>query len=52
MAEADREAETVLTASFDFEEIRKKRDWFSLFRDRRPEMYDVLWTLDGRVSQK
>ena len=52
VAEADREAETVLTASFDFEEIRKSRDWFSLFRDRRPEMYDVLLTLDGRFSQK
>ena len=52
VAEADREEETVLTVSFDFEEIRKRRDWFSLFRDRRPEMYDVLLTLDGRVSQK
>ncbi|MCF8070616.1 MAG: N-carbamoylputrescine amidase [Desulfobacterales bacterium] len=52
VVEADREEETVLTASFDFEEIRKRRTWFTLFRDRRPEMYDVLMTLDGRVAQK
>ena len=52
VVEADREKETVLTASFDFEEIQKKRNGFSLFRDRRPEMYDVLLTLDGRVSKK
>ncbi len=50
VAEADRKEETVLTVSFDFEEIRKRRNGFSLFRDRRPEMYDVLLTLDGRVS--
>jgi N-carbamoylputrescine amidase len=52
VAEADREEETVLTVAFDFEEIRKRRSWFSLFRDRRPEMYDVLLTLDGRMSHK
>ncbi|OQY02561.1 MAG: N-carbamoylputrescine amidase [Desulfobacteraceae bacterium 4572_123] len=52
VAEADRREETVLTASFDFEEIQKQRDWFALFRDRRPEMYDVLLTLDGRMSNK
>ncbi len=52
VAEADREEETVLSVSFNFEEIRKNRNLFSLFRDRRPEMYDVLSTLDGRMSQK
>ena len=52
VAEADREEETVLTALFDFEKIRKRRNGFSLFRDRRPDMYDVLLTLDGRLSQK
>jgi len=50
VAEADREEETILMASFDFEELRKKRKLMTLFRDRRPEMYDVLLTLDGRVS--
>ena len=52
IAEAGREEETVLTATFDFEAIRKNRDWFSLFRDRRPEVYDVLLTLDGRLPIK
>ena len=52
IAEAGREEETVLTATFDFEGIRKNRDWFSLFRDRRPEVYDVLLTLDGRLPIK
>lgn len=52
VAEAGREEETVLTATFDFEGIRKNRDWFSLFRDRRPEVYDVLLTLDGRLPIK
>jgi len=52
VAEAGREEETVLTATFDFEGIRESRDWFSLFRDRRPEMYDVLLTLDGRLPKK
>ena len=52
VAEAGREEETVLTATFDFEEIRNNRDWFSLFRDRRPEVYDVLLTLDGRLPIK
>jgi N-carbamoylputrescine amidase len=52
VAEADREAETILTASFDFEEIRKKRSRFTIFRDRRPDLYDVLLTLDGHVPLK
>jgi N-carbamoylputrescine amidase len=52
VAEAGREEESVLTATFDFEGIRNNRDWFSLFRDRRPEVYDVLLTLDGRLPKK
>jgi N-carbamoylputrescine amidase len=51
VAEADREEETLLTASFNFEELRKRRSSLTLFRDRRPEMYDVLLTLDGRVTK-
>jgi len=51
VAEAGREEETVLTSSFSFEELRKRRSSLTLFRDRRPEMYDVLLTLDGRVTK-
>jgi N-carbamoylputrescine amidase len=50
VAEANREEETVLTASFDFDKIRKERDLWTFFRDRRPAMYDVLYSKDGRTS--
>ena len=52
VVEANRAEESILTATFDFEEIRKKRSRFTLFRDRRPDLYDVLLTLDGRVPPK
>lgn len=40
---ANREEETLLTHSYDLDEIfKKRRDW-GIFRDRRPEMYkDIL----------
>ena len=41
-AEADRESEAVLTATFDLDAIaRKSREW-GVFRDRRPAMYETL----------
>ena len=39
VAEANRTDETVLTASFDLEQLEKDRLSWGLFRDRRPEMY-------------
>ena len=39
--------ETVLTASFDLEQIRVDRAAWGFFRDRRPELYTELLTLDG-----
>lgn len=48
IVEANREEETILTASFDFEAIRKLRWEFCLFRDRRPELYSILLSKDGR----
>ena len=50
LAEADRESETVLTASFDLEAIRARRASWGLFRDRRPELYRPLLTLDGSTG--
>ena len=47
MAEADRESETVLTASFDLEELRRYRHAWGVFRDRRPDLYHPLLSLDG-----
>jgi len=43
---ADQEA--VLTATFDLDAIRAERAGWGLFRDRRPELYTSLMTLDGQ----
>jgi N-carbamoylputrescine amidase len=47
-AEADRETETVLTATFDFAMLRVQRHAWGVFRDRRPDLYGPIFTLDGR----
>ena len=39
--------EAVLTASFDLDAIRAQRAAWGLFRDRRPDLYGPLLTLDG-----
>ena len=48
LAEADRESESVLTASFDLDEVRRYRQAWGVFRDRRPDLYYPLLSLDGR----
>ncbi len=48
VAEADRTEETVLTAKFDLAAIRRQRDSWGVFRDRRPELYGALATADGK----
>lgn len=40
--------EALLTADFDFESLRRQRAGWGLFRDRRPDLYTVLMTLDGQ----
>ena len=47
MAEADRTSETILVHSFDLEQTRKHRAYWGIFRDRCPDRYGVLTTLDG-----
>ncbi|HUX73666.1 MAG TPA: N-carbamoylputrescine amidase [Steroidobacteraceae bacterium] len=47
IAEADRRSETVLTAQFDLDEVRRYRQAWGVFRDRRPELYRPLLSLDG-----
>ena len=49
VAEADRTGETVLTATFDLDAIERQRWGWGLFRDRRPELYGAVATLDGAV---
>ena len=48
VAEADRTSETVLTATFDLDHVGQMRASWGIFRDRRPELYGPLMTLDGR----
>jgi N-carbamoylputrescine amidase len=50
VAEANREEETVLIASFDRDQLRTMRNAWGLFRDRRPELYFPLVTLDGDIA--
>jgi N-carbamoylputrescine amidase len=40
----------VLTATFDLGEIQAMRSSWGLFRDRRPELYVPLLTMDGGVE--
>ncbi|MDI7863482.1 N-carbamoylputrescine amidase [Rhizobiaceae bacterium n13] len=47
VAEAGRTEETVLAATFDLDAVERQRRAWGLFRDRRPELYDALATLDG-----
>lgn len=49
--EADRETETVLTAEFDLDEIEYERRCWGVFRDRCPEQYKILLTLDGKIKE-
>ncbi len=52
LAEANRSDETILTASFDLDEIARTRASWGVFRDRRPELYAPLLTLDGKTRHQ
>ncbi len=47
---ADRVSEQVLVHTFDLERCRAYRQSWGCFRDRRPDLYGSLTTLDGTVS--
>lgn len=48
LAEAGRDEEAVMTASFDLDALAAERAAWGLFRDRRPELYGALAGADGR----
>lgn len=50
LVEADRDAEAVLTATVDLEAVRAQRHAWGVFRDRRPELYGPILTLDGDAA--
>lgn len=50
VAEAGREEDAVLVASFDRQEMQSLRASWGLFRDRRPNLYDSVTSLDGTAT--
>jgi N-carbamoylputrescine amidase len=48
VAAADRTSEAVLVHRFDLDACRAYRESWGCFRDRRPDLYGALATLDGR----
>ncbi|MCA3560749.1 MAG: N-carbamoylputrescine amidase [Aestuariivirga sp.] len=50
LEEMDRTEEGVRVASFDLAEIGELRRSWGVFRDRRPELYGALMTLDGKTK--
>lgn len=48
--EADTSTETILIHTFDLDELAEKRREGLFFRDRRPDKYEILLTLDGKNS--
>ncbi len=51
LAEAPRDEEAVIYAELDFGAAQRFRAGFGFFRDRRPELYGSLLTLDGREKR-
>jgi N-carbamoylputrescine amidase len=49
LACAARDREEVVTATVDLDAVRRHRDYWTYFRDRRPELYRPLLTLDGEA---
>ena len=50
VSEMDRTEEGVRVAIFDMDVIRELRRSWGVFRDRRPELYGALMTLDGKTK--
>ncbi|TDR73563.1 N-carbamoylputrescine amidase [Paludibacterium purpuratum] len=52
VCQADKTSESVLVHAFDLDAVKRRRVAWGVFRDRRPQMYDVLATSDGRHRAK
>lgn len=52
VAVAGRDTAEVITAAFDLDLLERRRAAWGLFRDRRPDLYTRLTTLDGRASME
>jgi len=51
IAEADRSTQSVITATIDLEATRLARQAWGVYRDRRPELYGDLLSMDGNSGQ-
>ena len=51
LAKASRDQTQVITARFDLDQIADLRASWGIFRDRRPETYGAVATLDGSFRQ-
>jgi len=51
IAQAPSEKQAVLTATFDLVDIDNRRTEWGLFRDRRPDLYQPIISLDGESRQ-
>eukprot|EP00871_Galdieria_phlegrea_P005146 jgi/Galph1/5632/GphlegSOOS_G4244.1 len=47
LAETDRKSETYICHELRLDSIRQQRDAWGIFRDRRPDLYDILLSRDG-----
>jgi N-carbamoylputrescine amidase len=52
VAEAGEEGDAVLTATFDLEALAQMRNNWFVFRDRRPDLYGNLVSLDGQPAAR
>ena len=52
VVEASEDERQVLVSEIDLGEARRYRDRWNLFRDRRPDLYSPLMTLDGQSNQR
>lgn len=52
MAEANRTDEAVLVEEFDLEQLENQRLEWGIFRDRRPDLYNILSSYDGELTLK
>ena len=52
LTEAPRDEDAVLTATFDLDALQAQRAGWGLFRDRRPDLYGPISTLDGSTNPR
>lgn len=50
LTQADRQSETHISHTIDLDAAATYRDTWGVFRDRRPEMYAAMHTIDGRTG--